>query len=47
MIKAQPTALAAVLGAAFLLSTSGMAAAGPYTATPGDLVAGNIVVTVD
>jgi hypothetical protein len=47
MIKAQPTAWAAVLGAAFLLSPIGIAAAGPYTASPGDLVAGNIVVTVD
>jgi hypothetical protein len=36
-----------VLGAAFLLSANGIAVAGPYTASPGDLVAGNIVVTVD
>ena len=47
MIKAQPTAWAAVLGAVFLLSTSGMGTAGPYTASSGDLVAGNIVLTVD
>ena len=47
MIKAQPTAWAAVLGTALLLSASGIALAGPYTASPGDLVAGNIVVTVD
>jgi PEP-CTERM motif len=47
MIKAQPTTWAAVLGAAFLLSASGIAVADPYTASPGDLVAGNIVVTVD
>jgi hypothetical protein len=45
MIKVQPTAWAAVLGAAFLLSANGIA--GPYTASPGDLVAGDIVVTVD
>ena len=47
MIKVQPTAWAAVLGTALLLSASGIALAGPYTASPGDLVAGNIVVTVD
>lgn len=47
MIKAQPTAWAAVLGTALLLSASSIAVAGPYTASPGDLVAGNIVVTVD
>jgi hypothetical protein len=47
MIKAQPTAWVAVAGAAFLLFTSGMGAAGPYTASPDDLVAGNIVITVD
>ena len=47
MIKAQLTAWAAVLGAALLLSASGTTAAGPYTASPGDLVAGNIVLTVD
>lgn len=47
MIKAQPTAWPAVLGTALLLSASSIAVAGPYTASPGDLVAGNIVVTVD
>ena len=48
MIKAKPTGSAAlVLGAALALSASGIATAGPYTASPGDLVAGNIVVTVD
>jgi hypothetical protein len=47
MIKSQPTAWAAVLGTALLLSASSIAVAGPYTASPGDLVAGNIVVTVD
>lgn len=47
MIKTQLTGWAAVLGAALLLSASGIATAGPYTASPGDLVAGNIVVTVD
>jgi len=47
MIRTQLTGWAAVLGAALLLSASGIAAAGPYTASPGDLVAGNIVVTVD
>ena len=48
MIKAKPRGSAAiVLGAALALSASGIATAGPYTASPGDLVAGNIVVTVD
>jgi len=44
MIKAQPIAWAAVLGTA-LLSASSIAVAGPYTASPDDLVAGNIVIT--
>jgi PEP-CTERM motif len=39
--------IAFVFGAAFLLSASGIAAAEPYTAPPGDLVAGNIVNTID
>jgi len=47
MIKAQPTAWAAVLSTALLLSASSIALAGPYTVSPGDLVAGNIVLTVD
>jgi PEP-CTERM motif len=47
MIRTQLTGWAAVLGAALLLSAGSIAAAGPYTASPGDLVAGNIVVTVD
>ena len=47
MIKAQPTAWAAVFGTALLLSASSIAVARPYTASPGDLVAGNIVLTVD
>ena len=46
MIKAQPIAWAAVLGTA-LLSASSIAVARPYTASPGDLVAGNIVITAD
>jgi len=44
---AKQTGWVAVLGAAFLLSASGIANAGPYVATPGDLVAGNIVNTID
>ena len=47
MIKAQSTAWAAVLGTALLLSASSIALAGAYTASPGDLVGGNIVLTVD
>jgi hypothetical protein len=46
MIKAQ-TAWATVLGTVLLLSAGGAAVADSYTASPGDLVAGNIVVTVD
>ena len=37
----------ALLGIVFLLHGNGPAVAGAYTAGPGDLVAGNIVVTVD
>jgi hypothetical protein len=47
MIKAQPTACATVLGTMLLLSAGGAAVGGEFTASPGDLVAGNIVVTVD
>src|SRR6516162_7799986 len=46
-MMAKQTGWVAVLGAAFLLSASGIANAGPYVATPGDLVAGNIVNTID
>ena len=47
MIRTQLTGWAAVLGAGLLLSASSIATAGPYTASPGDLVAGNIVNTID
>ena len=47
MIKTQALGWVAVIGAALLLSASGTAVADPYTASPGDLVAGNIGLTVD
>ena len=46
MIKAQ-TGWATVLGTVLLLSAGGAAVADSYTASPGDLVAGNIVITVN
>jgi len=47
MIKAKPRGWAAVVSATLALTASAVAVAGPYTSSPGDLVAGNILITVD